>query len=78
MRAKTIEVLRIEIAKMCLEPDEILVVRFSGAISSEEATHTAEVIRQMLPKTKLLVGSHDVGFSTISQKILCEDCREKV
>ena len=78
MRAKTIEVLRIEIAKMRLEPDEVLVVKFVDTISPEHAATIAREIQTVLPKTKVLIGSTDVVFSTISQKILCEECRANI
>lgn len=73
-----IEVIRVEIAKLKLEPDEILVVYFPGKISSQEAAHTVKTIQQMLPKTQILISSNGIVFSTISQKILCEECRSKV
>lgn len=72
------EVLRVEIAKMALEPHEVLVVRFPNAISAQEASHTASAIKQVLPNTRVLISSDDVVFSVISQKVLCEECRAKI
>lgn len=78
VKNKNIEVLRVEIAKLSLEPHDVLVINFPGKITSQEATHTAEVIHQLLPNTKVLISSDGTVFSIVSQSILCAECQSKV
>lgn len=78
MAESLIEVIRVEIAKMALAPGEVLVAKLPGSICAEEAAHLAQEIQKTLPTTPLLICSDDIVFSTISQSVLCEECRAKV
>lgn len=76
---KTIEMLRVEIAKLALVPHDCLVINFPRKITIQEAAHMANIIQQMLPNIKVLISSEGTALTSfLSLDILATDARLSV